>query len=391
MADFDVILVGGGLANGLIACRLAEARPELRVLIVEARDSIGGNHTWSFHASDVTNAQGRWLAPCVARSWDEQEVAFPDFRRRLPTGYRSIGSHDLHRHVSGLSSAVLQLGCRVEKVGASEVVLAGGQSISAPCVIDGRGLSWVSGVAFGYQKFVGLEVETTAPHGLSRPVIMDATVDQIDGYRFVYCLPFDETRVLIEDTYYSDGAALDVDLVAGRVRAYARAAGWEIKSVSRDEAGVLPIALDGSLEAFWPASTGGPARAGMRAGLFHQTTGYSLPLAAEVADTLAGLAALSTGNATGAIRAIGEASWARQSFFRLLNRLLFVSARPEERRDVMQRFYRLPTPLIERFYAGHPTGLDKAQILTGRPPIPLLRALRGMSASSARSRRRAVP
>ena len=30
---WDVVLVGGGLANGLIAYRLASLRPELRVLV----------------------------------------------------------------------------------------------------------------------------------------------------------------------------------------------------------------------------------------------------------------------------------------------------------------------------------------------------------------------
>ena len=45
--DFDLILAGGGLANGLIALRLAATRPEVRVAIVEGGGQIGGNHTWS--------------------------------------------------------------------------------------------------------------------------------------------------------------------------------------------------------------------------------------------------------------------------------------------------------------------------------------------------------
>ena len=34
MHDFDVILAGGGLANCLIADRLADARPDLKVALV---------------------------------------------------------------------------------------------------------------------------------------------------------------------------------------------------------------------------------------------------------------------------------------------------------------------------------------------------------------------
>ena len=51
-----VVSVGGGLANSLIAYRLAQTRPELEPLIVEA-ERLGGNHTWCFHATDLTPAQ----------------------------------------------------------------------------------------------------------------------------------------------------------------------------------------------------------------------------------------------------------------------------------------------------------------------------------------------
>ncbi|MCB1597456.1 MAG: NAD(P)-binding protein, partial [Gammaproteobacteria bacterium] len=45
----DVLLVGGGLANCLIALRLHALRPDLRVTLLEAGPAPGGNHTWSFH------------------------------------------------------------------------------------------------------------------------------------------------------------------------------------------------------------------------------------------------------------------------------------------------------------------------------------------------------
>ena len=37
--DADLILVGGGLANGLLALRLRQQRPDLRLLIVEQGDT----------------------------------------------------------------------------------------------------------------------------------------------------------------------------------------------------------------------------------------------------------------------------------------------------------------------------------------------------------------
>ena len=81
----DVLLVGGGLANGLIAWRLRQARPALRILLVERGATLGGNHTWSYYHPDLTPAQHAWLAPLVVRSWPGYEVRFPEHRRRLST------------------------------------------------------------------------------------------------------------------------------------------------------------------------------------------------------------------------------------------------------------------------------------------------------------------
>jgi lycopene beta-cyclase len=74
------------------------------------------------------------------------------------------------------------------------------------------------------------------------------------------------------------------------------------------------------------------------------------------------------------VEAAARAHWRRQAFFRLLNRLLFAGARPGERYRVLERFYRLPSARVARFYAGRPTLADRVRILAGRPPIPLLRA-----------------
>ena len=105
---------------------------------------------------------------------------------------------------------------------------------------------------------------------------MDATVPQRDGFRFVYVLPFAPDRLLIEDTYYSDRLELDVAATRELVAPICRPQGWTIAEVLREETGVLPIALGGDIEAFWAEAAGVP-RSGLRAALFHPTTGYSLP------------------------------------------------------------------------------------------------------------------
>ena len=53
---------------------------------------------------------------------------------------------------------------------------------------------------------------------------------------------------------------------------------------------------------------------------------------------------------------------------------LFGAAEPEKRFRVLEHFYRLPEPLIARFYADRLGVFDRLRILSGRPPVPLLRA-----------------
>jgi len=67
--------------------------------------------------------------------------------------------------------------------------------------------------------------------------------------------------------------------------------------------------------------------------------------------------------------------WGARGFYRLLDRMLFRAARPEQRYKILERFYRLPQPLIERFYAAGSSTADKARILAGRPPVPIAAAM----------------
>jgi lycopene beta-cyclase len=55
--------------------------------------------------------------------------------------------------------------------------------------------------------------------------------------------------------------------------------------------------------------------------------------------------------------------------------MLFMAAEPERRHLVLERFYKLPAPLIERFYAGRTSAPDIFRILVGKPPVPIHRAL----------------
>jgi lycopene beta-cyclase len=380
----DVLIVGAGLAGGLIALALAARHPALDVRLIDGGDSVGGNHLWSFFGADVAAAD-RWIVdPLVEHRWPGYDVAFPAHRRRIGEAYHSVASATLDAQVRRvLPAGALMLGRTVAAVTPTAAELVDGDRVKATGVIDARGMGDLTHLDLGWQKFVGCELTLDRPHGIAEPTVMDGTVAQIDGYRFVYCLPLAPTRMFVEDTYYSSSAALDRAVLGPRIDDYARARGWQVAARGREEAGVLPVAMGGDFEAYWrsgdEADASGVAKVGMRAGLFHPMTGYSLPDAVRTAAMLANARDFSGPALHEATHALAAESWQARGFYRMLARMLFRAAEPAMRYRVLERFYRLDARLISRFYAGHSTMSDKARILAGKPPVPITRAIRAIA------------
>jgi lycopene beta-cyclase len=211
----------------------------------------------------------------------------------------------------------------------------------------------------GYQKFLGVEYELAeSPSPRDVPLIMDARVPQTDGYRFIYVLPITPTRVLIEDTYFSDTTALDFPTLRNGIETYAHDHGYVIANTLREESGVLPLPYGRS-----DAAGDTPNVTGYAGGWFHPATGYSLPSAIRVAHHIA------TGARSGpAWDQFVRHHRSQAAFCRLLNRLLFCGYKPEARRNVFERFYQLNEQTIARFYAMEMTWADRLRILFGGPP-----------------------
>jgi lycopene beta-cyclase len=373
---FDLIILGGGLVGGLAALALRAHRPELQVALVEPY-AIGGNHLWSYFESDVAPTDAKLLEPLIAHRWPGYEVRFPAHQRRIDEPYQTITSEKLDAAVRAAMPADVIIKASALAATPTSVILDDGRTLSAGAILDARGLTAAPpGLDCGWQKFVGQALEIPAGHGHVRPIVMDATVDQAEGYRFLYCLPQSPTLLFVEDTYYSETPDLDRAEIADRIGQYARAAEWLVGAVTRDESGVLPVVTGGDFDTFWPAGDV-LARAGVRAALFHPLTSYSLPDAVRFASWLAREAPLDA-NLGAATRALARAHWRRGRFDRLLARLLFKAAEPAQRYKILERFYRLPAPLIARFYAGRSTLGDRVRILAGRPPVSIGRAIRAM-------------
>lgn len=375
----DVAIVGAGLAGGLAALAIKARHPDLDLRLIDGAASVGGNHIWSFFGSDVLT-KDRWIVePLIAHRWVGYDIAFPAHQRAIDASYHSLTSDRLDAAIRRvLPDGALMLGRRAIGVSPCAIVFADGDRIEANGVIDARGTGDLSLLDLGWQKFVGRELRLDEPHQAPIPRVMDATVEQIDGYRFVYCLPFAADRMFVEDTYYSDTPDLDHETLRTRIDAYAEGRGWKVGQAAGEESGVLPVAMGGDFEGYWQSGGAKVAKAGMRAGLFHPTTGYSLPDAVRTAAMLSARTDYDGTALHDATHALAAAAWRERGFYRMLDTMLFRAAEPEERYRILERFYRLSPALIGRFYAGRSTMTDKARVLTGKPPVSIHRAVRAI-------------
>ncbi len=374
---FDYLLVGGGLQNALISLALRRRRPDASICLVEKDAALAGNHTWSFHPSDVPAPSLEYVGDLVAHQWPGYEVRFPGLSRRLAHPYRTVTASRVdavvRRSLDRAPHCELRLGVGADDVEADAVHLSNGETLAGRMVIDARGPErHAAGRGFGYQKFVGIEIRLDAPGGPESPIVMDGTVEQVDGFRFMYALPFEPDRLLLEDTYFSDSPDLDRERIRQRVKVYLERSGWARSGwrMEREEHGVLPLPLGAAPS----PQADRPLVAGYAGGWFHPTTAYSFPLAVRLAEHIS----------TRPLDAVFDRAWeglvsqlrSQRAYCVWLNRLLFLGVSPEQRWRVLARFYRLPEATIRRFYALQLTPVDRSRILIGRPPEGV--SLRGL-------------
>lgn len=392
-APHDVIIVGGGLAGGLIALALQRHAPECRFVVIEAGRTLGGHHRWSWFETDIRPGARSLMAGFQLNGWDEgYDITFPRLGRTLPTAYRSLASAEFHRALMAeLPAECVMLETKAASLDAGGVTLGDGTRLAAKRVIDCRPFKTSKHLAGGWQVFLGQQFRCETPHGLTRPVIMDASVDQLAphgngaAYRFVYVLPLSPTDVFIEDTYYADQPKMDAEVLKGRVAEYAHRHGWKGEVVDQ-EAGILPVISGGDFAAATAEVTiPSVALAGARGGFSHPLTSYTLPFAVDNALAIAHLIAKRpdlTGSELAAFCARrAKRHWRATAYYRMLSRMLFEAAEPAKRVVVFEHFYALRGALVERFYAGRSTWPDRLRILTGKPPVAIPRAIRALFSS----------
>lgn len=367
---FDHVIVGGGLQGCLLAHALAHHRPEARVLLVERGADLCGNHTWSFHESDVPKQARAWFDPLVAHRWPGYAVRFPGLSRRVGIPYATITSDGLREATrrlatgeTGRAALVVRCGedCRI--VSPTRIRIGGTATVDAATVIDCRGRAAAPGLpqGAGYQSFIGHEYVTGRGWPAAEPTVMDVREDQACGFEFLYELPLGPDRVLLEYTRFSEEPTCDEARAETLIAARLAEAGADAAERVRTERGCLPMPYAAPVRDAGMSVAGGYA-----GGWYHAATGYSMPLAARFADIVARAA---PERVAAELAAAAADDSLRRGFARFLNRLLFCLVTPRDRWKIFRRFYRvLSEDRIARFYAHRFTVTDAARIVIGRPP-----------------------
>ena len=361
------LIVGGGLAGGLWALRLKELYPDRSILLVDAGNVDDDHHVWCCFESDVPDSLKNWFASLVSHRWPEYQIEFRE-KKQFASPYLAIRERELRRRVSE------QINCRFREsvsMVSDRILLSGGEEIQFERLFDARGWSERPPNNCAFQKFVGIDFEFDTPIPFSCPIIMDAQVEQIDGYRFFYILPWSSKTALVEETFFSLTPQLNVEESQLRIQQYVMQKFGQRGEMTRSEQGCLPLNWSHvapskkahSNEPLHEPMSDRVHPIGSRAGWVHPVTGYTLPILLQALENLE----------------INMKVSAQTRFYFWLNRMLYFATRPEERRDVFEHFYRQPSDRIERFYSGRLSRWDQFKILQSPPPVvPLLSAIKAV-------------
>src|SRR4051812_14837433 len=232
-----ILIAGGGLAGSLAALAMARHRPDVPLLIVEERETFGGDAYCLFSDAELTDDGADLAASLAIDRWPGFYAAFPGFSRKLKAGMTGFAGADVHHAmIQALQPKSYRLGTKVVAVREDALVLDGGETIKAEGAIDARGAGAMSTLDLLYETRLERDYRFGAPHRVDRPVLIDASVEQDGGLRFFECMPLSDVRLLVSEIGISERAQPD-EGAAARIGVYVKARGWTRPHASGERAG----------------------------------------------------------------------------------------------------------------------------------------------------------
>ena len=379
LLEYDYLIVGGGAAGLSLAYHIAQ-EPRLadkKVLLIEPEAKVQNDRTWSFWTDEAG-----MFDSIVAHEWPKIAFRSPGFERVFDLGryrYKTINGLDYYRFVQHALADNPQF-TRVQaqvsdlrnthRIGARAITSAG--EFTARYAFDSRPpnlaqLKRPEKHRYLLQHFVGWEIETdTDVFDTTTVEFMDFRGPQQHEARFIYVLPFEPRRALVEYTLFSETVLPKAEYEAA-IRDYlSNTLGLKSYRITAEEVGAIPM-TDHPL----PARNGAHVfNLGTLGGRAKPSTGYAFKRIQQHSARL--VAALATTGRPPA-DATGD-KWQFQLFDTLL--LDIMQRRGETTRDIFRElFERNPVQRIFRFLDEQTSWADNLRVLNSVTPGPFVRSI----------------
>ena len=212
-ATFDFILIGGGLAGQSLAYYLLQGPlRDRRIALIDLEPKSSNDRTWCFWEKEPGP-----FDPLVCQRWDRLHFFSPSFSQVLeitPYTYKMIRGADFYHFMEKeLADAprVDRFYGRIKKWETTaewvEVTMEDGRQIRGnwgfssllPQPVDKQRYHYMD------QHFKGWVIRTDKPaFDPAAATFMDFRVPQDQGLSFLYALPIDAHRALVEITFFSN-------------------------------------------------------------------------------------------------------------------------------------------------------------------------------------------
>ncbi|HYJ53821.1 MAG TPA: lycopene cyclase family protein [Allosphingosinicella sp.] len=356
-----ILIAGGGLAGSLAALAMARHRPDVPLLVVEERETFGGEGHRLFAETELEE-KGAALAGAIAPArWPGFYLAFPGLARKIKGEWGDLDAASLHKAMTAaLTPGQYRLGTKVVAVREDALVLDGGETIKAEGAIDARGATNLSALSLIYEARLERDYAFRAPHRVDRPVTIDATVPQGGGLRYFECVPLDETRLAIADVCISERSQSD-DQAGARIDLYLKTRGWDRPRKLAERSAARPLPYDGDFAAFWRLGGARVAKIGLRGGFIHPVSGRSVGDAVRTALLLARQQSFAGEALHDAFEADAKQLWKKRELARSVAAAI-AGAPADERLARLEALYRLDGAVIERLFGDRPGLLDRGRV-----------------------------
>lgn len=371
--ELDAVIAGGGLSGLSLAAHLA-AGPwrNRRVLIFDDAAARPMAVRWGFWSD-----RAGLLDAAVSHTYDQVRICAAGASRVVPLGryrYRVVRRTDLVRIVRGLlhtcpGYTILAGRVRDLRDGAAGAeVTVDGRLIRCQWAFDGVTVPPPGPQPDARLAFTGWEIECDRPVFDPRtPILFDFRTPQVTGARFVYVLPEDAHRALVELTEFvprhapPPAAAARREALAAYLRDVAHSGPYRIL---RTESAVLPLRTHPSGRRGRHVLT-----IGARGGLVKASTGYAYQRIQR--DSAAIAASLDRAGHPFAIPP-------PRHRHRLLDTTLLdvLDRDPAELETAFARLFAAnPAERVLRFLDEDTGPRDELRLIASLPPAPYLRAL----------------